>query len=205
LALALRQVIFRDNALEDLRLFPTHAKRDAGYQLDLVQHYRAPDNWKPFEQTATGVHEICLTDEAGVQRFVSILVLDSGIHVLHSYQRTSPKSNQRDTEKIVARYDALLSDIPPTQEQFNSVWSALENSNESAQNMRLRSTIMRLLREHIHKGNLNAADAARKFGITQPRLQDLQRGYINLFGLESLVSMAAYARLHIELSIRYPE
>jgi len=46
------------------------------------------------------------------------------------------------------------------------------------------------------------AQAAKLFGVTQPRVSDLMRGKINLFGLDALVNMAVAAGLQVELQIR---
>lgn len=45
------------------------------------------------------------------------------------------------------------------------------------------------------------AEAARLLGVTQPRISDLMRGKINLFGLDALVNMATAAGLRIELKV----
>jgi len=37
--------------------------------------------------------------------------------------------------------------------------------------------------------------------VTQPRVSDLMRGKINLFGLDALVNMAAAAGLHVEMRV----
>ena len=87
-------------------------------------------------------------------------------------------------------------------EQFSSVWDAIEDTPEETENMKLRSTLMRILREHITRAGLNQAQAAKLFGVTQPRVSDLMRGKINLFGLDALVNMAASAGLHIEMRVR---
>ena len=39
-----KPVEFRGSALDDLRAFPEAARREAGYQLDQVQHGREPDD-----------------------------------------------------------------------------------------------------------------------------------------------------------------
>ncbi|MBE0436902.1 MAG: XRE family transcriptional regulator, partial [Methylomicrobium sp.] len=44
--------------------------------------------------------------------------------------------------------------------------------------------------------------AAKLLGVTQPRISDLMRGKINLFGLDALVNMAASAGLHIEMRVQ---
>lgn len=48
---------------------------------------------------------------------------------------------------------------------------------------------------------MSQAQAAKLLGVTQPRVSDLMRGKINLFGLDALVNMATAAGLHIEVRI----
>lgn len=86
-------------------------------------------------------------------------------------------------------------------EQFTSVWDAIEDTPEEAENMKLRATLMLALKEHIANAGLSQAQAAKLFGITQPRVSDLMRGKINLFGIDALVNMVAAAGLHVEMRI----
>ena len=48
---------------------------------------------------------------------------------------------------------------------------------------------------------MTQAQAARLLGVTQPRISDLMRGKINLFGLDALVNMLTAAGLHIEIRV----
>lgn len=86
-------------------------------------------------------------------------------------------------------------------ESFASVWDAIENTPAEAENMKLRAVLMTALREHIERQGLSQSQAAKLFGVTQPRVSDLMRGKINLFGLDSLVNMAATAGMHIEMHV----
>ena len=74
-------------------------------------------------------------------------------------------------------------------QNFQSVWEAIEDTPEQAENMKLRSSLMMILSEHITTEQLSQAQAARLFGVTQPRISDLMRGKINLFNLDSLVNI----------------
>ncbi len=85
--------------------------------------------------------------------------------------------------------------------QFTSVWDAIEDTPEEAGNMKVRSELMIALKEHISRSGLSQAEAAKVFGITQPRVSDLMRGKINLFGIDTLINMAAAAGLHVEVRI----
>ncbi len=86
--------------------------------------------------------------------------------------------------------------------RFASVWDAIKDTPEETENMRLRSALMMALKEHINRTGLSQVQAAKLFGVTQPRVSDLMRGKINLFGLDALVNMAAAAGLHVEMQVR---
>jgi len=87
------------------------------------------------------------------------------------------------------------------EQTFASVWDAIEDTPAEAENMKLRSALMIALKQHIARTGLSQSQAAKRFGVTQPRISDLLRGKINLFGLDTLINMAAAAGLHIELRI----
>lgn len=86
-------------------------------------------------------------------------------------------------------------------QQFDSVWDAIEETPEQAENMKLRSSLMIALKDHLIQSKISQADAAKLFGVTQPRVSDLMRGKINLFGLDALVNMAAAAGLQVEMRV----
>ncbi|WP_064575566.1 helix-turn-helix domain-containing protein [Cupriavidus gilardii] len=85
--------------------------------------------------------------------------------------------------------------------QYASVWDAIENTPAEAENMKLRSELMIALKNYIARSEMSQAEAARLFGVTQPRISDLMRGKINLFGLDALVNMAAAAGMHVEMRV----
>lgn len=85
--------------------------------------------------------------------------------------------------------------------RFDNVWEAIEETPAQAENMRLRSTLMMALKNHIVLSELSQSEAAKLLGVTQPRVSDLMRGKIELFGLDTLVNMAGAAGLHIEMRV----
>lgn len=89
-------------------------------------------------------------------------------------------------------------------ERFSSVWDAIEDTAEEAENMKLRSVLMNALKDHIARTKMSQAQAAKLLSVTQPRVSDLMRGKINLFGLDALVNMATAAGLHIEMRVLQP-
>ena len=85
--------------------------------------------------------------------------------------------------------------------QFTSVWDAIEDTPQEAENMKLRSTLMSSLKSHITRSEISQARAAKVFGVTQPRVSDLMCGKIDLFGLDALVNMATAAGLLVEMRV----
>jgi predicted XRE-type DNA-binding protein len=86
-------------------------------------------------------------------------------------------------------------------ERFDSIWDALEDTPEQAENMKLRAVLLTAIKDQISKRKLTQAEAAKLFGVTQPRISDLIRGKINLFALDTLVNMTVAAGLHVELRV----
>ena len=62
--------------------------------------------------------------------------------------------------------------------RFASVWDAIEDTPEEAENMKLRSVLMTALKNHLTRTEMSQAQAAKLFGVTQPRVSDLMRGNI---------------------------
>ncbi|UQS16884.1 MULTISPECIES: helix-turn-helix domain-containing protein [Pseudomonas] len=86
---------------------------------------------------------------------------------------------------------------PP--QRFSSVWDALEDTPQEAANMRLRAKLMRTLCETIRAWELPQKEAAKRLGITQPRLNDVLNGKIDKFSLDALVNLSAAAKLDVDL------
>jgi predicted XRE-type DNA-binding protein len=84
----------------------------------------------------------------------------------------------------------------------NSVFDDLGFEPEEAENLRIRSAMMRALIGFIRKKKLTQERAAELLGATQPRISDLMRGKIHLFSIDSLVNMLAAAGLRVEVRVR---
>lgn len=89
-----------------------------------------------------------------------------------------------------------------SKKRFSSVWDAIEDNPIDAENMKLRSILMTALKDHITRNDMSQAQAAKLLDITQPRVSNLMRGKINLFGLDALVNMATAAGMHVEMRVR---
>jgi predicted XRE-type DNA-binding protein len=82
------------------------------------------------------------------------------------------------------------------EQEFASVWDAIEDTPLQAASMRARAALMMELEKMIQKRGMTQAEAAKLFGVTQPRVSDLMRGKINLFSLDTLLDMATTAGLN---------
>lgn len=84
---------------------------------------------------------------------------------------------------------------------YKSVWDAIEPDPAKAENLRLRSSLMLALTRHIKSESLTQAQAAKVFGVTQPRISNLIHGKIDAFGLDMLVKMATAAGLRVTMRV----
>lgn len=78
----------------------------------------------------------------------------------------------------------------------------VEAGPEQSESAKLRAALMTTLKEHICRTHLSQSQAAKVFGVTQPRISDLTRGKVYLFGLDALVNMAATVGLRVEMHVR---
>jgi predicted XRE-type DNA-binding protein len=88
------------------------------------------------------------------------------------------------------------------QARYKNIWDAIERSPVPAENLKLRSSLMLALRRHIEREGLSQTEAAKVFGVTQPRISNLMRGKIELFGIDMLVNMLAAAGLRVTLQVK---
>ena len=83
-----------------------------------------------------------------------------------------------------------------------SVFKDLGFSGEAAENLRIRAELMTRLSKLIQTRKLSQADAARLFGVSQPRVSDLVRGKIDRFSIDTLVAMLGHAGAEVSLVVR---
>ena len=71
-----------------------------------------------------------------------------------------------------------------------------------AENLKLRSDLMIRIEKYVKQSDMTQAEAARELGITQPRLNQLLKGKIQLFSLDALVNMLANAGMRVTMSVK---
>ncbi len=74
-----------------------------------------------------------------------------------------------------------------------NVFEDLGFDKETAENLRIRSALMIEIGQFIRRRRLTQAQAAKLFGVSQPRVSDLVRGKIGLFTIDMLVNMLTHA------------
>ncbi len=86
--------------------------------------------------------------------------------------------------------------------KFDNVWFAIEANVADAINMTMRSDLMTSIEKAVGNWNLLQGEAAKRLGITRPRLNDLMRGKISKFSLDALTTLATRAGLTVKMSVK---
>jgi phage-related protein len=106
-----KSIAFRGNSLADLRAFPIAARREAGFQLDRVQHGLDPSDWKPMTTIGAGCREIRIRDADGAFRVIYVAKFEAAVFVIHCFQKKTQKTSQQDLALATKRYHELLKEI----------------------------------------------------------------------------------------------
>jgi phage-related protein len=103
-----KRILWAGSSKEDVKAFPTVARREAGFQLNKIQHGDDPDDWKPMTTIGAGVREIRIRDAVDAFRVVYVARFGDAIHVLHAFQKKTPKTSRQDLELAQIRYKSIL-------------------------------------------------------------------------------------------------
>jgi phage-related protein len=106
-----KPVIFIGSAQDDLRAFPASARREAGFQLDQVQHGMDADDWKPMAAIGSGVREIRIRDVTGAFRVLYVAKFADAVYVLHCFQKKTEKTSKPDLDLAGKRYRDLIMEL----------------------------------------------------------------------------------------------
>ena len=86
--------------------------------------------------------------------------------------------------------------------RFPTVWDAIADTSAAAENLKLRSQLMLALEQYIVHEKITQEEAAKRLGVSRPRVSDLVRGHIDKFTIDKLVNMAARVGLTARLTIK---
>jgi predicted XRE-type DNA-binding protein len=86
-------------------------------------------------------------------------------------------------------------------DRYDSVWEALADTPEQAANLRARTELMQKIAAIVKENGWTQVEAARRCGVTQPRMNDLLRGRVSRFSLDALVNLATAIgrKVHFEI------
>jgi predicted XRE-type DNA-binding protein len=85
--------------------------------------------------------------------------------------------------------------------EFLSVWDAIEDDPGQAEVMKVRSALMREICDRLTGAGWDRVEAARRCGVTTPRLGELTGGKVDLFTMEELVRIASGAGLRVRIEV----
>jgi phage-related protein len=103
-----KEIEFLGTSLDDLREFPEIARRRSGFQLQLVQSGRDPDDWKPMATVGSGCREIRVRDPQGTYRMFYVAVMSDVVFVLHCFQKKTQKTAKSDLDLGRQRFKAMV-------------------------------------------------------------------------------------------------
>ena len=84
----------------------------------------------------------------------------------------------------------------------SNVFRDLGFGAEEVANLKLRAMLMVKLEKCIHEKHLTQKSAAERLSVTQPRISDLMRGKIELFSVDTLITMLTHAGLKVDVRVR---
>ncbi len=86
-------------------------------------------------------------------------------------------------------------------ETYDTVWDAIADTPQEAANLKARSELMSQIAALVEARGWTQAEAARRCGVTQPRLNDLLRGRLSRFSLDALVNIATALGCRVHLGL----
>src|SRR5208283_1018044 len=100
-------------------------------------------------------------------------------------------AGKRDCQETAETADAGGCMKQAKRQVFTNVWDAIADSPAEAANLELRYQLMEKISEIVRLNGWTQTEAAKRCGVTQPRLNDLLRGRISRFSIDALVNIAS--------------
>ena len=103
----LKPLLWLGSSRNDVRNFPTEARKRVGYDLHLLQSGLDPSDWKPVSAVGSGVREIRI--HSGLEhRVLYIAKFEEGVYVLHAFEKKSRRTGNADLELARERLREVL-------------------------------------------------------------------------------------------------
>lgn len=88
--------------------------------------------------------------------------------------------------------------------QSDAAWDAIKAKPDSEADIRARANLMIAIHTAVRSWEITQAAAAKRLGLTQPRMNDLMRGRVGKFSLEALINLAYRAGLSLQFNLKKP-
>lgn len=127
-----------------------------------------------------------------------------------SRRRPRAKTGAAGTRRVgrkaqpVAERKRFRGDSAPVTPANGNVFRDLGFPPAEAENLKVRSDLMSALQDLMTERGLTQVEAARAFGVSQPRISDLKRDKIDRFTVDALINMLARAGVRVVLKIGRP-
>ena len=149
-----------------------------------------------------GVREIRVRHASGAYRVIYVASFAEAVYVLHAFSKKTQRTARRDLDLAAARLRQLKrGESTMKKRRFASVWDAIEPSRAEAASMKARAALMIAIRDKVAGWRTTQAAAAKRLGLTQPRMNDLLRGRIAKFSLDALIDLATRAGLKVRVEV----
>jgi predicted XRE-type DNA-binding protein len=86
-------------------------------------------------------------------------------------------------------------------EVYENVWEALCDTRGEVANLTLRSTLMSAVQNRMRDWKVTEGEAAKRLGLTRPRLDELMGGKLEKFSLDALVNIATAAGFKLGIQL----
>ena len=121
---------------------------------------------------------------------------------------TSSKSGRKKhrSATLKSRAVATRKSLPVEPEGFiessGNVFLDIGFPEPEARSLLLRTDLMIEIERIIDRRKLSQTQAAKLFGVTQPRMSDLSRGKIERFSVDTLIEMLQRAGAKVDVTVR---
>ena len=114
------QIHWVGDAKDVLSAFPQEVKSVFGYSLRRLQKGLLPDcDARRMESVGKGVWELKTADERTWYRVIYLTRIGDDLYVLHSFEKSSRKTDRRDLEIAKSRLRSILVQLRTTKEEGN--------------------------------------------------------------------------------------
>jgi len=103
-----KEIRWVGSSYDDLLAFPKAARKEAGFQLGMVQAGLDPVDWKPFDEVGAGTREIRIVDGGGAYRVMCVAKFEEAVYVLHCFQKKTRATSKQDKDIAATRYRAVV-------------------------------------------------------------------------------------------------